>query len=566
MFCGCVNGDELHKKFTKIDHICDTDAQKAMSMLDSIDYSSLSESNRHRYDFLQIKTRDKAYVEHTSDSLILNVIDYYSSHREDGLYPEALYYGGRVYSDMGDFPTAITYFQDALDIIPNDKEFLQLKCRTLSQTGRLLDELMLHSQAIPYIKEAIKIESILKDTLRLVYDELLISKCYLYKDTISEARFHIENALQHSNNIPSEDKAWIKVQLTEILLAENKADSALILIRENLPLVDSLCYNYALANATSIYKANGILDTTYMYAKELVTNKVCDNRLTGYDILFSNELRNVVPHDTLMSYISNYKQFIDEYLKKYEADEVTIRHSKYNYDKHVRERNKAEIEKIWICALSFITILCAIIAILYYKIISQKRYTRMKMALQIVERIQWNMIISDIIMKIEENGRISENLDEYKSLKALPDYNASDKKTLKKELLTKLESISGNSSNKQSVDEVVLKSDVLKKINTHITKNKSLNSNRVILKNLERAINTSCPDFKNNLKILSDNKMNDYEYDVALLIRAGLQPKDIAILLSRTKSTISDRRSSLAMKIFGTSGKNSQLDNIILRL
>lgn len=566
MFAGCVNGDEFHKKFMEIDSICDTDPQKAISMLDSIDYSSLSESNRHRYDFLHIKTRDKAYVKHTSDSLILNVIDYYSNHRKERLYPEALYYGGRVYSDMGDFPTALTYFQDALDVIPDNKEFLQLKCRTLSQTGRLLDELMLHTQAIPYIKEAIKIESILKDTLRLVYDELLVSKCYLYKDSISKARFHIENALKHSNSIPSEDIAWIKVQLTEILLAENKADSALVLIRENLPLVDSLCYNYALANATSIYKTNGILDTTYMYAKELATNNVCDNRLTGYDVLFSNELRNVVPHDTLMSYMSNYKQFVDKYLEKYEADEVTIRHSKYNYDKHVRERKKAEIEKIWICALSFIAILCAIIAILYYRIISQISNTRMKIALQIVERVQRNMIISDIIMNAEENGRISDNLDKYKSLKALPNYNASDKNTLKKELLAKLESITDYSSNKPIIDEELQKSNVIKKINTILAKKQCIISNPTILKKLEQTIITSCPDFKNNLMILSDNKMNDNEYEVALLIRAGLQPKNIAILLNRTKSTISDRRTSLTKKIFGSSEKNLRLDIIISRL
>lgn len=161
---------------------------------------------RHRYDLLHIKTCDKAYVAHTSDSLVLDVIDYYADHRKEGLYPEALYYGGRVNSDMGDYPTAIDYFQKALDVIPDDKEHLQLKCRALSQTGRLLDGLMLHSQSIPYMDEAIKIESVLKDSLRLVYDELLISQAYLYEDNIHESRCHIDNALRYSVNIPEEDK------------------------------------------------------------------------------------------------------------------------------------------------------------------------------------------------------------------------------------------------------------------------------------------------------------------------------------------------------------------------
>lgn len=80
-------------------------------MLDSIKYDGLSDHDRHFFDFLSIKANDKAYVRHESDSLILDVIDYYSSHNKDNIYPEALYYGGRVFSDLGDLPTALRYFR-----------------------------------------------------------------------------------------------------------------------------------------------------------------------------------------------------------------------------------------------------------------------------------------------------------------------------------------------------------------------------------------------------------------------------------------------------------------------
>lgn len=175
---------------------------------------------------------------------------------------------------------------------------------------------------------------------------------------------------------PKKTKSWIKVQKTDILLAENKVDSALILIRENLPRVDSLCYNYALANAANIYKMNGILDTAYIYAKKLANREDYNNRLTGFDILFSNELRTVVPSDTLLSYIPHYKQYIDDYLDRYKTDETVIRHSKYNYDLHVREREIAELENLWITVISVIVILCSIIAILYYRVKSLKSHAR----------------------------------------------------------------------------------------------------------------------------------------------------------------------------------------------
>lgn len=70
-----------------------------LARLDSIDAGSLKEADRWFHAMMRIKARDKAFVMHTSDSVILRVIDYYSGHRRSGLYPEALYYGGRVYSD-----------------------------------------------------------------------------------------------------------------------------------------------------------------------------------------------------------------------------------------------------------------------------------------------------------------------------------------------------------------------------------------------------------------------------------------------------------------------------------
>ncbi|MDE5586430.1 MAG: amino acid ABC transporter permease, partial [Muribaculaceae bacterium] len=100
--CSCTGVSEQDRMFLEIDRLCDSVPEEAMRCLDSIDPKPLSERDLNRYRLLWIKSRDKAYVNHTSDTLILDVIDYYDRHRNDGLYPEALYYGGRVYSDLGD--------------------------------------------------------------------------------------------------------------------------------------------------------------------------------------------------------------------------------------------------------------------------------------------------------------------------------------------------------------------------------------------------------------------------------------------------------------------------------
>ena len=111
---GCTDYVPQDRRLTAIEELSVSDGPLALDSLLMIDASSLSEADMHYYDFLRVKVADKAYVRHTSDSLILTVIDYERHHKATGRYPEALYYGGRVYSDLGDKPTALSHFQEAL--------------------------------------------------------------------------------------------------------------------------------------------------------------------------------------------------------------------------------------------------------------------------------------------------------------------------------------------------------------------------------------------------------------------------------------------------------------------
>ncbi len=68
------------------------------------------------YQLLTIKARDKAYITHTSDSLILEVLHYYEKRKDKKHLPEAYYYAGRIYRDLGDAPQALEYFFKAIDV------------------------------------------------------------------------------------------------------------------------------------------------------------------------------------------------------------------------------------------------------------------------------------------------------------------------------------------------------------------------------------------------------------------------------------------------------------------
>ena len=97
------------------DSLAYVNPDSAVALLRSVDAEMrrAQPSVRHRYDLLALKAQDKADLPLTSDSLILDILQYYEHGGDPNLLPEAYYYAGRVYRELGDAPQAIGYFQKA---------------------------------------------------------------------------------------------------------------------------------------------------------------------------------------------------------------------------------------------------------------------------------------------------------------------------------------------------------------------------------------------------------------------------------------------------------------------
>jgi hypothetical protein len=110
-------------------------ADSAMQALDSIDRASLDEYNRHYYDLMTVKTRDKADFQFDSDSLVLSAMEYFKKNGTDTVRAEAFYYAGRVARMLGDSPQALDYMQNALNSL--DDSHTRLKGKISSQMGQI---------------------------------------------------------------------------------------------------------------------------------------------------------------------------------------------------------------------------------------------------------------------------------------------------------------------------------------------------------------------------------------------------------------------------------------------
>ncbi len=572
-FSGCSHKSH-DSRLLDIDALVSEHPEEAVVRLDSIDKTSLSGADRHFHDFLKVKARDKAYIRHASDSLILDVIDYYRRH-EKVRYLEALYYGGRVYSDMGDYPTALQYFHEALENMPADSKDYDLKCRILSQTGRLLDGLRLYKEAVPYIEQAIDIGKEQRDTINVVYDLQLLGVIYLRADEYNSAEKYLKEALRMSGNLPDSYIAKSEMSLALLKYKTGQLDSALLLVRGIPERVRSITRSTALDYACSIYYSAGILDTAIMYAKELISSPHSDRRDTGYYTLLLPKCRPFIPSDTLYKYISDYRSCIETFLNHNEHNLALTQQSKYNYSLHEKARIQAETSqkrlKLWLIYV-ICSLLILMIIILYLKNRNKSRVIQLQQAIDNIRQLKEELAKEK--ESFEEDNRVNpivekeDRIEEADSLDlSITSNNSSEliptKQQLRDELLKEFILLLESNERKVTVLYQILDSDITKKLNEQIEAGKILRPDDELWIEIEDMVLENSPEFKKRLHILTYGNISTVEYQTALLIKCNIRPLQIAHLLGKSKGAIISRRETLSHKIFDKKISIKNIDNLI---
>ena len=92
LLTACGNRERVQfEELQLIDSIDEVNADSAVTMIKAINRDTLlGNDNKYYFDLLVIRTNDKAYIAHTSDSAILSVINYFENHDFNNLLPVAL--------------------------------------------------------------------------------------------------------------------------------------------------------------------------------------------------------------------------------------------------------------------------------------------------------------------------------------------------------------------------------------------------------------------------------------------------------------------------------------------
>ncbi|MGL5938015.1 MAG: tetratricopeptide repeat protein [Phocaeicola sp.] len=519
------------------------------------------------YNLLCIKANDKAYKTHTSDSLIRAVLNYYVEKEEKQHLPEAYYYGGRVYRDLGDAPQALEYFQKAEELLP-DTAASPLKSFIYSQIGTLFLYQGLYHEALEVFKRDLECVTQLKDSVGMIYTYRDMATTYKELADRERALHYYESAYQLANKLERNDLAsMVQSQLASLYISLKWYDLAELALKEAQkevkPYNESATYSIAaeyyhrtgqLDSATHYYQA--LLNMGSIYAKEAAHRGLAE-------IASNNgESKLTIKH------IQKFLQYSDSIQAITYTEGLHRMQALYNYQLRanenfrLKEENQTKNNLLLICLVGLVVI--SAIAFSYHQYAQQKKQKlnyQLQRALQLKEEIYKGSQAF-----VEEKNVEVEKLQA--SLNSVSTTNKTLQEEVKKQqklLFHQRERVQLEQERVQQTKEAISQTPICQLLHARLLDPRGeISVTSQEWSEIRDTLNEYYPNFFEKLNEI--HHFSTTQLQICMLIKAGFSPSDIAKLTEIPKQTISSTRSRLYLRIFQEKGNPKDWDNFITSL
>lgn len=492
------------------------------------------------YQLLCIKAADKAYVTHTSDSLILSIVDYYTRHPSTGHLAEAYYYAGRVYQDLEDAPQALDYYHKAEEMA-NPETDTKLCELITCQIGMIYLYQGSYDLALPVLERSLHYAMINQHVGNIILILRDLGRTYsTLKDSTQAVRYYYKaDSLAKATNHTA-IRQMVTGELCGMLTKMHRFDEAKEFMNVLRTQTGDLIKWPRLSTMAYYYNKIGRTDSAKYYYSILKDADVLPQKSNAY-----YELGKIASDE------HNYPEATRLYEKHLECEDSlqafnyreTVRKINALYNYQLREKGISKLrQKIQSLHFYMLTTLCTIVLLctvffLYYKYWTTQNKLKME-KLKAIEK---------------QNRRYSESC--ILKLKAQID-----------ELESKLK----EAGSSQEHEWAMLQQETLSLELDRIEKQKKLNEERVtLLKSssiyqafhasdhnmsdeqwtlLQTLINQTYTEFTQRL--LELYPMSDVELKVCMLIKIGIPIKQIPLIIVRSKQTVSSIRRRLYHKVF----------------
>lgn len=571
LLCFCACGRKPYPQSLIVaDSLANVQPDSAIALLNTMKDSmrAESESTQMYYQLLCIKANDKAYIRHTSDSLILSVLHYYIKKDDERHLPEAYYYAGRVYRDLGDAPQALAYFAKAIEASPKDAN-QRLKSKIYSQMGTLFLYQKTYDEALKMFKEAQKCDIALKDSIGMIFNLKDIADAYRCIDKNDSSLYYFRKAYDLANiHKDYELMALVQSQIASLYTELGKYDLAQQALQPSLKNIDIPSKSGIYSIASKLYRQTGRIDSAIHYYKELLQCGTIYAKQSAHKSLAQIAIDHNSPQEALL-HLRQYIQCTDSIHKITDTETIRRLNSLYNYQlrEKVNKQLMAENEQKqnFIIIISLIS-LFALVLLFAYLQYARRKNLQLKIQLEKLEQLKDEQYR-------KSNRFIEENKRKIKELEQKIQEGSQANNVLKAQLEEQIEmTLCANKqaeielTRRKQAGTVLFESIIYKyiqeQLNTTKVSKKLLSNDN--WKELEETINATYKGFTENLRKLCE--LNDHEYHVCLLIKIHKSPIEIAKLTVHSKEAITSTRRRLYEKVFCKKGSPKDWDDFIYSL
>ena len=515
---------------------------------------------------LTIKAADKAYVRHTSDTVIKDVVAYYEDGADPWLLPEAYYYAGRVYSDLGDAPQALDYFERAAEALP-PKGREMLAGKIYSQMGTLFEHQQMYEEALEMFRRAYEYDVKAGDVRGQVFDLRDIGDAYQGLEETDSALVCIQKAYGlASAGGEAELVSLVQGQRLSLYLQLQEYDSAEVCLREAFKHVHKASRSGLYFKAAELYNYTGRLDSAIYYWKQLLGCGTIYAKEMAHFALAQVAMRkkNI---DKALEHFVQYQWCNDSIRRLTNTETLRQMHSLYNYKLREKESQKLKAEKqqrqfVFYAALGTCVLLLAV-AFGYVQYVHRKRVElqqRLEHANRVREEAEQRN--GQFIRKNEQKiAALDQQLREADS--AHREQLQRQKEMMEWENRQARAAMEKQRLLKETMVETDIRKELVARLSTSHVGNKMLKERDWL--RIEREIKACSSDFKEKLQTLYPD-FSEFEYHLCLLIRLGMRPVNMAELTAHTKESVTAARRRMYEKVFRKKGSPSDWDEIVLSL
>lgn len=540
--------------------LANTHPDSAMALLDSLRDSIFLQprSVRMYYDLLTVKARDKAYIRHTSDSLIRSVLRYYERQNDKKHLPETYYYAGRVYSDLGDAPQALNYFIRASETA--DGKDYELLSRIYSQIGTLYLYQDVYDKALPVFRKCYQYNLLEGDSAGMVYAIRNIGRTYRTLDQVDSALHYYKEA----------DSLAIKLGSNLLRMRVNGEFSAyytqLGMYKEAYKCLQWAFLQFnsddrapAYSTVAHYYLNINQLDSALIYFTKLLKMDDYLYLQSAYKGLgeIATKRGN---YAEACSYWALYEMYRDSVQSITQTETVRKINALYNYQLREEENNRLQMQNrqqknyiVWITA-SMVVVVALFFA--YRQNRKRKEEGRINQ-LQKLKALEEQKYRQSQEFIEENKKRIAELEKELQASKIVQNQPQQELLHARKQSLEKdNEQVEAYRRLEAEAVKALETSDIFRKCH-EVDGNLSAED----WQTLTAAIDSTYSQFTHRLKDLYP--VSEVELQVCLLLKIGISSTRIAQLVLRSKQAVTSIRKRLYKKVFSQEGTPDEWDKFI---